>query len=216
MFSLTPDSVTLLTDTLATTNEGEPLSLVTKCGLMPHLDLVIAVTGTAQLGDRWRSCVLSDMLCRDIDMLDLHAPNALQRIWAEVRSEFEDAMPADATSTVYHLGLSEDRGTYGGYVYRSTSGFQSEVLEPGFRVRPRPDDALRDPPGTIDEMVSLAHRLREEQEAVPIGTRIHIGGDLVLCVMHERSVVFAKVDRFSDFEDTWQRMNDRLRIAEAS
>jgi hypothetical protein len=208
MFSLAPESVTLLTDTLATTPAGDPHLLVTKCGIVPHLDLVVAGTGIAQLTEHWRAMVYGQMLCRDIDMLDAHCPGALRRLWANLEAEHPDPIARGATATVYHLGLSEARSEYVGYVYRSTHGFASEPMAPGFRVKPQPAEALAETPTAVHEMIELAHRLRTEQNAQPASERVHIGGELSLTVLADRSIIAVKVHRYDDFETIWQQMND--------
>jgi hypothetical protein len=217
MFRLSSVEVVVLTDTLATTPSGAPHLLVTKCGIVPHLELVVAGTGAALLTERWRTRVYSQMLCRDIDMLDLHTHDALRRLWTDLQTEFADMITNDVTATVYHLGLSEDIGEYVGYVYRSTDDFASEPMAPGFRVKPAPEaPPLEKEPDSFAEWIELAHRLRAEQNAKPTAERIHIGGDLTLCIMRDRSISSLKIHRFEDFEEVWQEMNDALQIDRTS
>jgi hypothetical protein len=209
MFTLAPEGALVMTDTLATTPAGDPHLLVTKCGIVPHLNLVMAGTGVAQLTERWRNTVYSHMLCRDIDMLNVHAPAALRDIWMNAKDEFPDAV-IDPSATVYHLGFSEPRREYVGYAYRSTNGFTPEEMGPGFRVKPQPQTPLTEPPAEIDEWINLAQRLREEQSAFPKETRVHIGGDLVFIVLQQGAILVRKVHRFEDFEPMWLEMNVAL------
>jgi hypothetical protein len=109
MFTQTPQQVVVLTDTLATTQSGSPLLFVTKCTVVPDLEMVVAHTGVAQVGHRWSHRLQTAMLARDIDQLDSHVPPALRSIAAEVAGEFGDH---GTTSTVYHLGFSEARQAY--------------------------------------------------------------------------------------------------------
>jgi len=143
MFSLSPGAIIVVTDTFATTMSGDPHMLVTKCGIVPHLDLVVAGTGIAELPERWRNMLYSQVLCRDIDMLDTHAPAALRQVWADLEFEHADPIANGASATVYHLGLSERTGEYVGYVYRSSNGFASEPMGPGFRVKPQRPQAVQ-------------------------------------------------------------------------
>jgi hypothetical protein len=210
MFALAPDGVVVITDTLATTVPGDPYLLVTKCGIVPHLDLVVAGTGTANLSERWRTMVYGHLLCRDIEMLDLHAPAALRDLWNEIQKEFPHAADELMTSTVYHLGRSERTGEYVGFVYRSADNFVSEPMGPGFRVKPEPVSQLTAAPESIEEMAELAHQIRAEQNTLPKSERIHIGGELVLVMMQSGSTTAAKIHRYEDFENVWQEMNDLL------
>lgn len=108
MFRQSPEAVHLVTDTLETTVGGDPHSLVTKCGIVPHLDLVVAGTGVAAVSERWRKMVHDLVLCRDIDMLDVHAPKALRKVWIELVAENPTDLLTE-TATIYHLGLANVR-----------------------------------------------------------------------------------------------------------
>lgn len=178
MFGLSPAGVMVITDTLATTPAGEPYLLVSKAGIVPHLGVVIAGTGVAQLADRWRNVVLSELLCRDIATLDRHAPEALRRLWAALGLEYPEASGVDAT--VYHFGFSPQHEQYVGYAYRSTSKFGSEALPDAFGKKPEPLEPLQEAPSTLEGWIDLAERLRAEQASVPLPRRIHIGGELIL------------------------------------
>lgn len=199
-----PEAVLILTDTLATTVGGAPYLYVTKCVAVPHLEMVIAGTGTAQVTSQWWAIVLERMLCQDIEMLDRHAPNELRQIWAEL-----DGRPAHLTSTVYHFGFSPDRAVYVGYAYRSTNDFASEQLEPGFRLKPHPAGPF-EPADNLEDMVALANRVRREQDELLLTERINIGGELVLTGLINRTITTVKVHRWDDHEPMWQKMNEAL------
>src|SRR5437867_1910098 len=101
MFVLAPPQVTILTDTLATNASGDPSLLVSKCSVMPHLEMAVAFTGIAQVGQRWAQKVQTGVLARDMDLLDQHVQAGLQTVMEEVTEEFG---PIPGTSTIYHLG----------------------------------------------------------------------------------------------------------------
>ena len=133
MFFLAPTQAVVVTDTLATTTAGEPFLYVSKCYVVPHLDMVIAGTGYGQLGARWSCMVQENLLCRDIEMLDQHAPEAIAGLWARLQAE---SGPIGGTSTIYHFGRAESSGEYVGYAYRSADGFVSDPRPHGFGVKP--------------------------------------------------------------------------------
>ena len=75
------------------------------------------------------------MIVRGIDNLNYHTPRALRILWQ--RHKREITIPDEITTTVYHLGFSEDTGVVHSYAYRSTNDFSSERLEPyGLRYKP--------------------------------------------------------------------------------
>lgn len=208
MFNLSPTQVFVVTDTLATTNSGTPFMFVSKCVAMPHLEMVVAHTGIATVGQRWAYQLQTGVIARDIDLLDRHVQAALQQIDAEVEAEF--GKPG-MSSTIYHLGYSQDRQCYTGYVYRSTNGYASEPMEPGFRIKPGPEGDFNTP-NTLEELIQLGVRVRAEQDARPIDERVHIGGEFVQTMLGERCMLTSKIHRFEDFETQWLAMNEALSL----
>lgn len=206
MFNLSPAQVFVITDTLATTEAGAPFMLVSKCVAMPHLEMVVAFTGIANVGQRWTHQLQTGMVARDIDLLDRHVQSNLQRIESGVEAELGRAV---TSSTIYHLGYSQDRECYTGYVYRSTDGYASEPMEPGFRIKPAPIGDFSTP-NTQEELIELGLRLRTEQDARSADERIYIGGEFVQTLLSQRCMVTAKVHRFEDFESHWLAMNEAL------
>lgn len=206
MFAFSPDGAWIATDTLATTMEGNPHLLVSKCFIASHLELAVAFTGVANVGQEWTQWVQSRMLARDIDMLDLHTPEALRSVHEQLKC------PDDATATIYHLGFSPESDKYVGYVYRSTSDYESEELpESGFAIKPQPADIeAMEPPGGADEIIALAESVRASEGAKPRGERIYIGGELILTQLHEHVITATKIHQFADFEEAWLAMNANL------
>jgi len=206
MFALDSSQVVILTDTLATKPSGDPYLFVSKCSVIPHLEMAIAFTGVAQIGHRWAHKVQTEFLARDMEVLDEHVPPVLQAITQQVTSEFG---PLPGTSTIYHLGCSDSQAGYSGYVYRSERDFESELMEAGFRVKPRPEGEAN-APGSLEDMIALGVRLRMEQDARPANDRLYIGGEFVLTLLANRSTQVTKVHRFDDFDSHWLVMNEGL------
>lgn len=206
LFQLDPESVIVVTDTLATRVDGRPHLLVSKCTVLPHLGSVIAFTGTAAIGQRWATAVQANLLCCDFDMLDQHTPENLRRIAADVEEEHG---PISGSSTIYHFGYSGIDTKYVGYAYRSEKNFDSERLGYGFGMKP-PPTVPTDNLATFDEIIELADQIRDEQNALSASERIYIGGDLVSTVLVEGSIRVSTIHRFADFNTQWQEMNDYL------
>jgi len=210
MFAMDPSAAWILTDTLATDELGTATHFQTKCIAVPHMDLVIAGTGLAQLNSRWTLHVLEGMLARDVEMLDRHAPEGLREVWRALwDGEGWEATP-DITSTIYHVGRSERTGDYKAFAYRSTAGFESETLEPGFRIKPHPHGEFNRPE-SMEEAISLALQIQREQDDRPAAERVHVGGELMLTTLADGQITTTKIHRWADHEEVWFSMNERLR-----
>jgi hypothetical protein len=203
------EAAMLLTDTVAADTEGTWSHFVTKCFVIPHLNMVIAATGIDNIAARWADVVHSQMLCRDIEMAAIHAPGALRQIQSQVEAEFGDILHG-VTTTIYHYGRAERSGWYVAYAFRSTNDYEAEVLEPGFRVKPQPNEALSTYPCDAPEWIALARKIRSEQDAKPQGA-VQIGGELVLTTLIDGMITTRVVHRFHDYEPQWLAMHERAR-----
>lgn len=104
MFLHQDDGAVILTDTLATDTSGKPLNFVDKCVAVPSMNLAIATTGYQQLMLRWVERLRESVRARDISMLDLHTPDSLREIWADIQREHG---LLDGSATIYHFGFDE-------------------------------------------------------------------------------------------------------------
>jgi hypothetical protein len=195
----------IVTDTLATTPEGDPCLFVTKATPVPPMRTIMVCTGIAVLGDRWAAKLRSGMLALDVEMLDTHTPGALRDLWREVRDEH--GIDENTSTTVYHVGMTRE-GECHVYAYRSSSGFDSDRLpESGLAIKPQPIDN----DGVPENLVDLAEYLREEQSAFPPAERIHIGGELFLTSISADGIGISHVHTFDDHREVWNAMNELAR-----
>jgi hypothetical protein len=206
MFATDPNQVLVVTDTLATHPTGEPYLLVSKCSIVPHLEIAVAYTGVAQVGQRWAHQLQTAVLARNIDLLDQHVPGALRKVTTDVIDEFGD-LPG--SSTVYHFGYSEEKEAYVGIAYRSEKDFESDPIPYGFGVKPVPVGEFS-APNDLDGLVALGKQIRAEQDAGPQESRIYIGGEFWMTVLANRTIQVSKLFRFDDFEEQWLQMNASL------
>jgi hypothetical protein len=205
MFMHEPERVVIVTDTLATTMDGDPFLFQNKCWPMPQMRMVMVGTGVAPLHEAWHRTLQTSMLARDIAMLNVHAPAALRNLWKQLHEDHPDAR---GTATVYHFGVPEGQSRHVRYTYRSEKNFNSECsVEGGFGVKPIPAFAF-EVPDSLDGLIDLACRL--EQDSNPKATRIHIGGELVLTSLNGSTTGSTVIHRFDDYDEMWQAMNDRL------
>ena len=205
MFAHDDEAAYVLTDTLATDGDGNPFLFVDKCLPVPSMNLLIATTGYGELLVRWMEVIRGSILARDITMLDLHTPEALRTIWADLEKEHGTL---EGTGTIYHFGIDEDTGLCVRYAYRSTNNFASERSEQGgFGVKPPPIFKPLEPPEDLDGWIALATAIRDEQDARPHQDRVYIGGDLILAQVSRHRCEITRVHRFPDQIDQWQAMN---------
>lgn len=212
IFQHYPSQVAIFTDTLATTSKGEALMFCNKSFYCPNLQMTMAVTGILQFGDRWNSKINVGMVAQDIEMLDAHTPQQLRQIWQDLSRENGGVMPG--TSTIYHFGWSNQLNQFVRYVYRSEKDFQSEYYpDVGIGVKPQPKETQGFvAPETVEAVIEVAERLRNEQRQEPASSRIYIGGEIVLTLMQEQATVITKVHRFDDYDSDWESMNSRLSV----
>jgi len=197
----------VVTDTLSTDFSGNPHLFVSKCTIIPHLEMVVAFSGIARVGHLWSLELQTQVLARDIDLLSLHVPDALIRIVDGLKKDYGE-LPS--TSTVYHFGYSGQEQRHVGYAFRSVNRFKAESIQnDSFGVKPEPR-SLFEVPNNWDDFVMLARRIRDEQDSLPLNQRLHIGGELCRTVLQDRSIQASKLFRFEDFEDQWRRMNENL------
>lgn len=203
-FSHEKESVALITDTLSTRPDGSPLFFVNKVFSYPTLSMVMAVTGVYQLGLRWNEALLERIAVIDIDNLDIYATDQLRQQWADLHKQ--ENIPGSITCTIYHFGWSESDKQYVRYAYRSDNGFVSERhVDVGAGVKPHPKD--------IDDLsklspFDLAKLIKNEQDTLPHGEKLYIGGNLVLTFMNQDVGIQSRIiHKFEDYEDHWQKMN---------
>lgn len=163
--------------------------------------MVMAVTGTANIGIDWFSRIESSGA--DIEDLNTIAPEALRTIQATYGTT--------GISTVYHYGFPVDSTELVAYEYTSRDGnnFESRrIPQLSFAVKPGPIDFEPETPYTPEDAIELARRIREEQdqkiaEGMPA---VRIGGDLVSTVVTNHNIHIGQVGRFSDYDEVLNQM----------
>jgi len=224
MFHVDPDEgAVILTDTLVTDSFGNPCLSTTKCRLFPHLNMVMAGTGSGNLLNAWSQHLMEGMLAVDVEMCSLHTPGVLRALWRDICDQHgispivgdpgESGGVSGRTATVYQFGQDRD-GRFIWYVFRSYNDFEAELWDQGgFAVKPQPGNGFApgaEAPATVAEMITLGVQIRAEQDAVPLPQRICIGGDLWLTSLTPDGIAQKRVYRFDDWSDQWEAMNRHL------
>ncbi|MCU3537969.1 hypothetical protein N8Y68_23835, partial [Enterobacter hormaechei subsp. steigerwaltii] len=73
----------IVTDTLAVTDNGEPLSFVSKAGYIPQLRTIIAGTGAGGFSNTWLLEASTRMVVSGIQNLNYHTSACLRRLWKQ-------------------------------------------------------------------------------------------------------------------------------------
>lgn len=207
MFSQDETSVLIVTDTLATSVTGEAFMFQSKAWHLPHFNMALAVTGTANLGADWNEYLRTSAVAQHLGMIDTFAPDALRTLWRTI----QDAHGESGTATIYHFGFEPGSERIVRYVYRSTSDFESERTEdPGFGVKPPPETFELTVPYKTDEFIELATKIRAENDGGKTETRIDIGGELHMLYVKDRLAQSAVIHRFPDYDEHWREMIIRL------
>lgn len=213
MYGIDPTQIYIVMDTLAARPDGSPLIFQTKMMAFPHIEVVVAATGSANLASQWFALVRERIPSRDIDTLDARTPQALRELLEDLGGD--EALRS--TATIYHFGWSPTEDRYVGYAYRSTNDFESERLADGFGVKPVTEvDGERvldfETPTTVEEIFELAkvrHGLHDGIEG-PFDVPIRIGGDIIATFMNARVITMQKLGTLDGFEDHWQEIERNL------
>lgn len=174
-WQLSPDHVTVVSDTLCTDFAGVPLKHVSKIATLPHMDMLIGLTGFSDVLVRWNSVLSSWAPGNSIDDLDDYAAQVLPLIWDEI---FPGG--SDLRTTVRHWGWSPKEGRFVGRSFRSTNGFTPEVMPDAWAFSPDPrPDHLETVIDSFERVVEVCRGQQEHGLAQPEGEKVYIGGRLI-------------------------------------
>lgn len=178
LFFTDADEALVVTDTIVADPQGNLLHHARKASALPSRNMIIAGTGAEALYLRWISFVDDQGGALDVDSLNLHAPQRLQAIWAEVRDEIPALV--EQTATIYHFGFAnQGRGDIHAYAYRSENGFSSERLAYGLALKPAMSvDDLEgiDYADFPAQSPAIMRRQADIEATKPKGVRVLIGG----------------------------------------
>lgn len=179
LFFTDADEALVVTDSLVADPEENFIGHAYKAIQLPHLRMIIAGTGAAELFRRWVEFVDDQRGPLDVDFFDIHAPQQLQAIWTKVRHEIP--VLTNQTATIYHFGFSNNSGDVHVYAYRSENGFASERL--GYGLGMKPALTVEDLEG-VDyadfpaQSSAIMRRQAEIESLKAKGVRVLIGGSI--------------------------------------
>lgn len=207
MFIQEETSVIVVTDTLSQDLDGVPFNFQSKVFPLPHLSMVIATTGIANVGAEWFRRLCEAAVVQNVHQVDLFAQQEL----LSIHRQLIDAHGELPSCTIYHFGIDPETGKAVRYTYRSRTGFASELTtEPGFGIKPVPVESELKHVGTLEEIIELAEVVKRENDSGVAQSPVGIGGELYLTLLQTGSTATNRVHRFSDYEDAWKSMIGRL------
>jgi len=201
-------------DSKSSSLDGSPNLFHSKIFPLPHLNVVLCGTGVLQVVLDWYVFIQSQVLATNIHDLDNVAPTVL----SELLKRYENQLPeGQGRVTIYHFGYDERAGRMRAFVYRSTSGFVSEVLPEGAIAKPGRESLLKlwaekfaQTGDAIDAFIDVMEQQRRmiesgELEPVPIGGEIH-----ALIAMPDFQTMW-RCHQFGDHADDLLEIRKRMR-----
>lgn len=200
------DEIAIVSDTKAVSMGRTPRSFTSKFHPMPHMNTVMTSTGLACFTLEWYRHAMQTMIVKDVDGLDHYAPEQLRRLWERHPDNRTDEM----TTSIFHLGYSEEQERMVGYRYHSDYDFESEELDTGFILKPKTPGLqdLREELGdeTLQFLVEAIHLQKDYDDQQEDSDRYPIGGEIELCLMHPNMTTIKTLARFDDYERDFNEM----------
>jgi len=178
-WSLSEESIFLLTDTLMTIQDKTPMASATKVYSHPHMSLLVAGTGSHQLVRRFDDYVACRTLARHVRELAAEAKPVLMALWGEAIAE-----GFIGTSTVYLFGHDPESGKMVAFSFASGDNFAPADVEYSFFLKPPLIDMgpleERIPNFCIDDLIFAAGLQQAEDRAMIARDQMAgLGGQLV-------------------------------------
>jgi len=185
---------------------GKPSFYTTKIFPLLHLNGVMCGTGLGPFVHDWFVYVNTAIIAHDMEHLN-------QFVMEPLRKLAERHHVSEVSSvTIYHFGYSENQQCFKGYAYRSTNNFLSEELIYGFGVKPQVNYEIPSPINLPDDFIKLAIQQRLEDEKLPIGKRVGIGGEIHILYMTPNKMILTRCHRFDDYLAMYGEMCKNLKL----
>ncbi|MGM1017337.1 MAG: hypothetical protein ACQEW8_07360 [Actinomycetota bacterium] len=197
------DHVEVLSDTLVTAGDGvTPVCYQDKVWAIPHLNLAMATTGTAEIGLHFYQVLQQVEPDGDIEAVNEGAPELLRYI----RDRLAEQRPDDGISTITLFGFPNGSEKVVVYTYTTRDGADFESKREDLwkvSAKPGPQDFPREAPGSPGETVELACRIRDEQDRFRAEGKefVRIGGELQATYVGNGKIERAIWHRFPDYDE---------------
>lgn len=201
IFDQWENGVDIYTDTLVVDANHQPAGHATKTWTFPHLRLAMALTGTSAIGDLLAQQISATHHLDDIDDVDALTPDALRETHRGLTRHHGDI----GTATVYFFGFPAGSDELTRIIYRSALDYRRERNEASsdIGIKPPPQHDVT-APQNLDDIITLAERVRAEQASGASGERIPIGGRLLRTRLTVEGLSIGAVHQFPDDTD-WKK-----------
>lgn len=199
IFDQQDSEVVIITDTLVSTADRRPVGYAHKLWTYPDQRMVLAMTGTAAVGDLWNARIL-ELIDDDTDIESIatRAQAELTAIHRQVTAVYGD----HGTSTIYMWGFARGADELVRYVHRSKLDYAPERGSgQAFGHKPRAETFAPDLPETRAQVIELAIRLKQENDDSLSSEPVAIGGDLIATHLTPTSIEHQRWHRFPDHEE---------------
>ena len=187
-------------DTLAIDMDYNPARYTTKAHYLPHLRTIIAGTGCGGFADDWYAEANKRMVVRSVETLNCLAPAILRDLWAKFRVDYK--LPEDMTTTVFHVGLSEDTGTIVAAHFHSGHDFEPRPVVGHVAYKPgcqEPAELAREGLGAYDLIQPIMEAQRAQEAGNPIDKRVYIGGQVHALHLSEAGCTYSLIFEFPEY-----------------
>jgi hypothetical protein len=213
IFYTDESQVLVATDTLATSSDGAPFMFTSNAFVVPHLRFIMAGTGMGGFLGKWFVKVNDKMIVKGIEHLDYHTPSILLRIWKGYKKEL--SISNSITTTVYHLGFSEEDQFIRAYAYRSINNFRSEPLSQyGLHVKPECD--IPEPYQLPADFKTMMNDQRAKQFLRLQEERLYIGGEIQIHHLTRAGFSIYTLDKFDDFAEQEDAIYENFKLRQAN
>lgn len=195
-FNVSRDQAMIAVDTMCTNEEGLFSHHVSKALPIPHLNIVVAGTGSLDLIERF-ALALNSRAFASHDEVALHASDALAVIWEDWRAALgESSTGANhhvQTSTIFQFGFSSENDTFEAIQYHSGNGFKVERMTNVTAHKP-PAPLLGEPrDDDLSELFRIVASQRIHQDSKPFDSRVHIGGDVLVFTVCAKGIAIHNI-----------------------
>ncbi|MGG4092073.1 hypothetical protein [Paenibacillus lautus] len=204
------DRLIITSDTLSLyASDRTPKRYMTKMYILPHLKMVLAGTGNAEVIIEYQHLLFSKVVARSI----LHIVDTATTVLKTLYNQHSEA----GTVTIYLFGLNEKSQENEGYALRSENDFIPEKLNYDIcYAKPHlPNNLVKDlydSSSTDDEFfIKLIKEQRTNDLQLPKVERLGIGGEIQRIVMDQNDFLFSTIFKFDDFETNFQAMLENMK-----
>lgn len=190
-------------DTLATMPGYYPWYFTSKAFAIPHLRMVVAVTGIANVLEPYIAAINRRPI-KGISDLSTQCSEILQEVWMDhVEARFElEGVPGEGnnSTTVWHFGFSELTGNCTIFTNYVGDEFATEIRPCGIFGKPAAGPFKPSPNKQVNlQRIMLAQQSIEHEK--PFDKRLHIGGEMVMFNLTKDGILITTAARFPDYGD---------------